>query len=172
MFDVLKYGAKHEATFKNTEAIAKAIDAAAAAPGGGIVHFPKGHYFTGPIHFKSNVHLQLDDGVVIKFSDNFDDYLPFVQLRWEGTVLKTFSPLIYGYNVSNIGISGKGVATLDGSGKKWWDFYNVLRKEHDSTGHWKTTGSKWQDEFHKVNADLLKNTKEVMTQGGNDFRFK
>lgn len=111
-----------------TKTIQQAIDQA-AKDGGGTIYFPAGDYLTGAIHFKSNITLHLDAGAVLRFSDDFDNYLPFVQMRWEGTVMNNFSPLIYAENVKNIAITGRG--TIDGQGKKWWNaMYDIeLAKE-------------------------------------------
>jgi polygalacturonase len=54
----------------------------------------------------------LEDKAIIKFSFDFDDYLPMVRIRWEGTELNNFSPLIYANGQQNIGIEGRGI--LDG----------------------------------------------------------
>jgi polygalacturonase len=86
--------------------------------GGGTIYFPPGEYLSGPIHMKSNTTLYIDAGAVLRFSDNFDDYLPYVEMRWEGTVMKSFSPLIYANKAENITITGRG--TIDGQGAKWW----------------------------------------------------
>ncbi len=110
-FDVTKHGADIKAVSKSTAAIHNAI-AEAAKSGGGTVYFPAGKYLTGPIHFKSNVTLHLGDNVVINFSTDFDDFLPMVKSRWEGTQLINFSPLIYADGVENIAIRGHGI--LDG----------------------------------------------------------
>src|SRR5204862_545598 len=82
-------------------AVKKAI-AAAAAAGGGTIVFSGGTYLTGPIHLKSNMTLLVDVGTVLKFSSDFDDYLPMVRSRWEGTEVTNFSPLIYGDKVENL----------------------------------------------------------------------
>lgn len=106
-----------------TEAIQSAIDKAAEA-GGGTLFFPAGDYLTGAIHMKSNTTLHLDAGAVLRFSTNFDHYLPFVQMRWEGTVMNNFSPLIYAYEAENITITGRG--KIDGQGKDWWmEMYRI-----------------------------------------------
>lgn len=80
--------------------------------------FRKGEWYTGPIHFKSNVHLKLEKGAVISFSDNFKDYLPVVFIPWEGNECYNYSPLIYASNCENIAITGEG--KLQGNGEKWW----------------------------------------------------
>ncbi|MFT3738145.1 MAG: glycoside hydrolase family 28 protein [Breznakibacter sp.] len=116
--NVNKEGASNAGKTLSTTVIQKCIDKA-SAQGGGVVYFPAGEYLTGAIKLKSNITLHIDAGATIKFSDNPDHYLPFVQMRWEGVVMNSFCPLIYAYEVENITIEGRGV--LDGQGKKWWD---------------------------------------------------
>jgi polygalacturonase len=117
-YDVRNYGAIGTDQAKDTEAIRTAIEAAVSA-GGGTIYFPAGQYITGPIHLKSNITLHLDAGAVLKFSQDFDDYLPMVKSRWEGTEVTNFSPCIYAYQAENIAIEGRGL--IDGQGKAWWD---------------------------------------------------
>jgi polygalacturonase len=100
-----------------TEAIQGAIDKA-EKNGGGTIYFPAGEYLTGAIKLKNNITIHLDAGSILKFSTNFDHYLPFVQLRWEGTVMNSFSPLLFAKDVDNITITGRG--TIDGQGEAWW----------------------------------------------------
>lgn len=108
---------------KCTEAIQKAIEKA-SKNGGGTIYFPAGEYLTGALKLKSNITIHLEAGALLKFSDNFDDYLPFVEVHWEGTVMKSFSPLLYAKDAENITITGRG--TIDGQGKKWWlDMYAI-----------------------------------------------
>ena len=71
------------------------------------------------------------DDTIIKFSKDFDDYLPMIRIRWEGTELNSFSPLIYAYKQQNLVIKGKGV--LDGQGSYWWKYYNELKDEYAKT---------------------------------------
>ncbi|MDL2230410.1 glycoside hydrolase family 28 protein [Alistipes sp. OttesenSCG-928-L06] len=115
--DVARRGAKTDGQTLVTAIIQQAIDEAAET-GGGTVYFPAGTYLTGALHMRSNTTLHLDAGAVLRFSDNPDHYLPFVQLRWEGTVMNSFSPLIHAHEVENITIEGRGV--LDGQGANWW----------------------------------------------------
>ncbi|WP_372935314.1 glycoside hydrolase family 28 protein [Mariniphaga sediminis] len=93
---------------KTSKAIADAIYQANKV-GGGIVVIPKGVWLTGKIHFKSNVNLHLDEGAMLLFSDNPDDYLPAVSSTWEGMECYNYSPLIYAFQCQNIAITGKGV---------------------------------------------------------------
>ncbi|BDW74472.1 hypothetical protein BFINE_02670 [Bacteroides finegoldii DSM 17565] len=61
---------------------------------------------TATIHMKSNITLYVESGAVLRFSDRFEDYLPFVKIRWEGTVMNTLSPLIYAHDAENLTITG------------------------------------------------------------------
>jgi polygalacturonase len=70
---------------------------------------------TGSIHLQSNITLHLDAGAVLKFSQDFDDYLPMVKSRWEGTECTNFSPPIHAYRAENIAIVGRGL--IDGQRK-------------------------------------------------------
>jgi len=142
----MKYGAKADGLTTDTKAIQDSIEAA-VKNGGGTVYFPPGPYLTGPIHLKSNITLDFGNASV-KFSDDFDDYLPMVKSRWEGTELINFSPLIYANGVENIVIRGHG--EIDGQGKKRWDYWLKLAHEFKNTGHIPEL-SKWQIEFHKLN---------------------
>src|SRR5919107_4556787 len=81
-YNVLTYGAKNDSSKLATKAIASAI-AAASKKGGGTVYFPAGKYLTGAIHLKSNITIFIDAGAELHFSDNFDDYLPMVESRYE-----------------------------------------------------------------------------------------
>ena len=147
-FNVLSYGALSDGQTKCTEAIGKAIDAA-SAKGGGTVYFPAGTYLTGPIHLQSHITLYVDAGATVKFSTNFDDYLPMVLSRWEGIVVTNFSPLIYAYKAQDIAIVGRG--TLDGQGQAWWDFYRKISRGGTNI----LPRTKWQEEFSRLNKDTI-----------------
>lgn len=122
--DMLKAGAKPSGSDLNTELINTTINKL-NANGGGTLYFSAGKYLTGAIKLKSNITIELEAGATLLFSDNFDDYLPFVEMRHEGILMKSFSPLISAADAENITIKGEG--KLDGQGKKWWDeFYRVI----------------------------------------------
>lgn len=114
--DISNYGAVGDGQFMNTKNFAAAI-ADCAERGGGKVVVPKGNWLTGPIHFKNNINLQIDEDAKIIFSDKFSDYLPVVFSRFEGIELYNYSPFIYGRDCENIAITGAG--ELDGQGEAW-----------------------------------------------------
>jgi polygalacturonase len=143
-YNVKDFGAVADGSAKCTEAIGKAIDAAAQA-GGGTVYFPAGQYLTGPIHLKSNITLYLDAGSLLKFSTDFDDYLPMVKSRWEGLECINFSPQIYAYQCENIAIVGRG--TIEGQGKVWWDKVRRGASQADL--------AKYTEMFEQANKDVM-----------------
>lgn len=116
-FTIKEFGGVADGRFDNTEVFAEAISSCHQA-GGGTIIVPHGEWFTGPIHFKSNVHLKLERGAIISFSDKFEDYLPVVFTRWEGNECYNYSPLIYAPDCENIAITGQG--KLVGNGARWW----------------------------------------------------
>ena len=143
-FNVLSYGAKNDSSKLCTKAIAAAITAA-TKKGGGTVYFPAGKYLTGPIHLRSNITIFIDAGAELHFSDNFDHYLPFVESRYEGVDVFSFSPLFYAFKAENITITGRGL--INGHGKKWWDFVEGYKEGQPR--------SKWQYLFDSLNKDIL-----------------
>ena len=94
----------------NTQLINNTI-ADLSAKGGGTLYFPAGKYLTGAIKLKSNITIELESGATLLFSDNFDDYLPFVDMRYEGVMMKSFSPLLYAVEEENITIKGRAPST-------------------------------------------------------------
>ena len=121
--DMREAGVDNQEALKNTEIINNTINRLNKA-GGGTLFFPSGDYLTASIHMKSNITLELEVGATLRFSDNFDDYMPFVEMRHEGVMMKSFSPLISAMDAENITIKGEG--TLDGQGKAWWtEFFRI-----------------------------------------------
>jgi len=113
-YNVKEFGAKGDSAAFDTQAINRAIDAA-AKNGGGTVFFPAGKYLSFSIHLKSNITLHLDNGAYLiaadpnqgkggfdapepNASDKFQD---FGHSHWRNS-------LIWGENLENIGITGHG----------------------------------------------------------------
>lgn len=110
---ILSFGAKGDGKKDCKPAFDKAMKRAAQMGGARII-VPSGEYLlNGPIHFVSNVCLELQEGATLKFSPDPHYYLPVVKTSWEGTFLQNYSPFIYGYQLKNISIIGKG--TIDGN---------------------------------------------------------
>ena len=116
-FNIKNYGAVGDGKAMCSGAIEQAIEKCENCGGGKII-IPPGKWLTGPIHLRSNMELHISKGAEVLFSNNFDDYLPVVQTRWEGTDCYNYSPLIYANNCENIAITGTG--KLNGQGEAWW----------------------------------------------------
>jgi len=144
--DMLKVGANSTGTKLNTVLINKTIEKL-NTNGGGTLFFSAGKYLTGAIKMKSNITLELEAGATLLFSDNFDDYLPFVEMRHEGIMMKSFSPLISAVDAENITIKGEG--KIDGQGKKWWDEFFRVIVDVDKNGM--RDINKYQPMWDKVN---------------------
>lgn len=150
-------GADPTGNVKCTKVISDIINELSSI-GGGTVYFPAGTYLTGPIIMKSNITIWVEAGAVIKFSDDFDDYLPMVPSRWEDVRVRNFVSQVYAYQCENISIRGRG--HFEGQGKKWWDFMR-------SAGSKQQPESKWQEIFKKENEALL--AKNVYIRAKNNF---
>ncbi len=72
-FDVKAQGAMGDGKTLDTAAINKTIHAAAAA-GGGTVHFPAGTYLSGSIQLKSHITLHLDSGATVEATSDPNAY--------------------------------------------------------------------------------------------------
>ena len=114
-YNVRQFGAKGDSAAFDTDAINRAIDAAASA-GGGTIYFPAGKYLSFSIRLKNNITLFLDNGAVLIAADPnqgkggydapepnaWDKYQDFGHSHWHNS-------LICGENLQNISITGPGV---------------------------------------------------------------
>lgn len=104
VYDITNYQAKGDGKFVNTKVIQQAIDDC-SAKGGGTVHVPAGTFITGGIFLKTNVHLELANGAVLKANPDTTDYHP------------KFVALVTINEAEYVSVSGQGM--LDGNGKKF-----------------------------------------------------
>lgn len=132
--NIKDFGAVSGGIVKNTEAFRKAIDET-SKKGGGKVVVPRGMWLTGPIVLKNNINLHLEDGALLMFSRDFNDY-PLVDVSFEGlNTIRCQSPLS-ARGANNIAITGKGV--IDGNGDAW----RYVKKGKMTDGQWKELLSK------------------------------
>lgn len=127
-YNIEAYDAKADGKTDSREAIKQAI-ADCSREGGGrvVVPGPGTYYVAGPIHLKANVDLHIASGATLKFSPVSSDYVKegLTLTHFEGTELFNYSPLIYGYQLTNVALTGGGV--LDGSGQA--GFAKYLHKQ-------------------------------------------
>lgn len=126
---ITDFGAANDGLTKSTQAFADAIDAV-SEKGGGRVVVPRGIWLTGPIVLKSNINLHVEEGALILFSRDFDDY-PLISTSFEGLeTYRCISP-IFGRDLENVAITGSGV--IDGNGDAW----RPVKKSKMTDGQWK-----------------------------------
>lgn len=142
----------------NTQAFAKAINAL-SAKGGGQLTVPSGVWLTGPIVFKSNINLHLEDKAIILFSPDKDLY-PLVETVFEGFDTRRCQSPISGKNLVNVAITGSGA--IDGNGHYW----RPLKRQKVSDNFWKRETSKggvfkrddyWMPSAQYLHGDTISN---------------
>ncbi|HWG57475.1 MAG TPA: glycoside hydrolase family 28 protein [Candidatus Acidoferrales bacterium] len=116
-FNVRAFGATGDGKTLDTDAINRAIEA--AAPSGGTVTFPPGNYLCHSIHLKSNIALRLGRGTTIIAADapapgtngpaydlaepnQWDHFQDFGHSHWHNS-------LIWGEKIENVSITGPGL---------------------------------------------------------------
>ncbi len=119
-YNIRTFGAKGDGKALDTDAINKAINAA-AAKGGGTVYFPAGTYLSFSIRLKSNITIHLDNGATLLAADpaihkgkydmpepnQWDMYQDFGHSHWQNS-------LMWGIAIENFAIVGQG--RIDGLG--------------------------------------------------------
>lgn len=123
-YNIAKYGVVNDSTLLQTEKIQSVIDQA-SQNGGGVIIIPKGTYLSGSLFFKPKTHLHLEEGAVLKGSDDISNF-PIVDTRIEGQSLKYFAALVNADKVDGFTISGKG--TINGNGLRYWKSFWLRRK--------------------------------------------
>lgn len=123
-YKITDYGVANDSTFVQTLKIQAVIDKA-AREGGGVILIPKGTYLSGSLFFKPKTHLYLEEGAVLKGSDDISNF-SIVDTRVEGQSLKYFAALVNADKVDGFTISGKG--TINGNGLRYWKSFWLRRK--------------------------------------------
>lgn len=125
-FEVVSYGAAKDGITNDRPAIQKAIDVCADCGGGKVVLSPGKYFCEGPIKMRSNVNLHFEEGAELIFSTDEKSYLPLELVRWEGTEVFNYSPMIYGRDLVNVAITGKGI--INGRGAEHFEKWKTLQK--------------------------------------------
>lgn len=122
-FVVTDYGVQQDSTLLQTARLQAVIDRAAER--GGVVVIPRGVFLSGALFFKQGTHLHLEEGAVLKGSDDVADF-PIVDTRIEGQSVKYFAALVNADRVRGFTISGKGA--IDGNGLRYWRAFWLRRQ--------------------------------------------
>ncbi|MGC9349563.1 MAG: glycoside hydrolase family 28 protein [Anaerolineae bacterium] len=113
-YEITAFGAIPDGRTMNTEAIQRAIDAAADA-GGGTVLVPPGRYLMGTIFLKSYVTLNLAPGSTLLGSQDLADYPETVR---RGHRPRPGRHLVIAEGARHVTICGGGI--IDGQGRAFW----------------------------------------------------
>lgn len=106
-YRITDYGVvDNDSNLVQTEAIQAVIDKA-SAQGGGVIVIPRGTFLSGSLFFKPGTHLHLEEGGVLKGSDDISNFA-IVDTRIEGQSLKYFAALVNADGVDGFTITGKG----------------------------------------------------------------
>lgn len=128
-YNIKDYGAVAGGRMSNTAAIKNTIKAA-AENGGGHIIIPAGIWLTGPIELKSGIDLHLEQGALLLFDKNKEEY-PLIITNYEGIRhIRAVSP-ISAKNAQNVSITGEGV--IDGNGHLW----RICKEFKVTERHWK-----------------------------------
>lgn len=123
-YRITDHGVVSDSTKLQTVQIQSVIDLA-AKNGGGVIVVPKGTFLSGSLFFMPQTHLYLEEGAVLKGSDDISDFA-IVLTRMEGQTLKYFAALVNADGIDGFTISGKGM--LNGNGRRYWKSF-WLRRE-------------------------------------------
>ncbi|TJZ60536.1 exopolygalacturonase [Sphingobacterium olei] len=122
-YRITDFGVVNDSTVLQTKKIQSVIDQAHQA-GGGVIVIPKGIYLSGSLFFKPMTHLHLEEGAVLKGSDDISNF-DLLTTRMEGQTLKYFAALVNADAVDGFTVSGKG--TLNGNGLRYWKAFWLRR---------------------------------------------
>lgn len=132
-FKLTDHGVVNDSTVVQTVAIQRVIDKAEAMGGGEII-VPSGTFLSGALFFKPGTTLRLEEGAVIKGSDNIEDY-PLIPSRMEGRSIYYHAALINAYHVDGFEINGPG--TINGNGYKFWvQFWDNVERAREENRSW------------------------------------
>lgn len=118
------FGVVNDSNIIQTKEIQSVIDRA-SGEGGGVIVIPKGTFLSGSLFFKTKTHLYLEEGAVLKGSDDISNF-PIKTTRIEGQTLKYFTALVNVDSLDGFTISGKGA--IDGNGLRYWRSFWLRRQ--------------------------------------------
>ncbi|MEJ7737181.1 MAG: glycosyl hydrolase family 28 protein [Chitinophagaceae bacterium] len=126
-YSIKDFGAVGDGKTINTASLQKAINACNKNHGG-IVVVPAGIYIIGTVNLKSNVHLYLQSGAVLRGSANLNDYEPYIP---EPPFVPIHKGMFFTEDAENITISGEG--QIDGNGDVYFEWDKAKKLDSVAT---------------------------------------
>ena len=126
-YNITSYGAVANSGAVCTKALQAAVDAC-NTNGGGDVIVPTGVFLMGTVHLKSNVHLYLQSGAVLRGSTNLNDYEPYKPDSPFATIHKG---MFFTQDAENVSISGQG--QIDGNGDNFFELDKAKKLDSIAT---------------------------------------
>jgi polygalacturonase len=122
-FVITDYGVINDSAVVQTEKIQAIIERASQK--GGVIVVPKGVFLSGALFFRQGTHLYLEEGAVLKGSDDISNF-PIKTTRIEGETCRYFTAFINADSLQGFTISGKG--TINGNGERYWKAFWLRRQ--------------------------------------------
>ncbi|MFH5834775.1 glycoside hydrolase family 28 protein [Proteiniclasticum sp. C24MP] len=106
-----------------------AIDAISNDGGGSLV-IPPGVYCTGALKLRSgiNIHLSDEDSILRFINYDLESNYPAVFSHWEASPCINYSPLLYGIDLEDVSITGRGVLDGGADDEHWWNWHHQVEK--------------------------------------------
>jgi polygalacturonase len=114
----------------------------------------KGTYYTRPLDLKSNLTITLEEGTTIIFTELKEYYYEQRFIRFEGVECFGLHPLIYGKDLDNVTLRGKG--KLIGNGQAWWKYKKLQAKACDKLCYAEANGIKIEDRITNLQTSYLR----------------
>jgi len=126
-YNITAYGAVANSKTACTKALQAAIDAC-NANGGGDVLVPTGVFLMGTVNLKSNVHLYLQSGAILRGSTNLNDYEPYTP---DTPYVKIHKGMFFTQGAENVSITGEG--QIDGNGDNYFELDKAKTLDNATT---------------------------------------
>ena len=139
VFNITSFGAVGNGQTICTKALQNAVDTCNKNGGGDII-IPPGIFIIGTVHLKSNVHLHLTAGAILRGSANLNDYEDFYAGPPYNHVHKG---MLFTEDAENITINGEG--QIDGNGDVFFDLNAAKKLSSDDTKY-----TRQKDNFRHV----------------------
>ncbi len=156
-FDPRDFGAVADGEHLDTDAMQRAIEA--AAPRRGRVVLRDGCFRSGALFLRSGVALQVEATATLRGSTQLVDY-PVINTRVAGIEMRWPAALVNAIGIEDVAITGTG--TIDGDGAVFWAAYWALRAAYEARG------LRWASDYDAQRPRLLlvQSSRRVCIGGG------